>query len=140
MITGLNHITLAVRDLERSIRFYTEIVGLRRRAKWLRGAYLSAGNVWICLALDQDMEVGPRPDYTHVAFSVSPQGFAISAKAILASGATIWKDNGSEGDSLYFLDPDGHKLEIHVGDLETRLAALRKQPYEGLELFDMSDR
>ncbi|HEX5514181.1 MAG TPA: glutathione transferase, partial [Gammaproteobacteria bacterium] len=47
----------------------------------------------------------------------------------------IWKDNKSEGDSLYFLDPDGHKLEIHVGDLESRLAALREKPYEGLQLF-----
>lgn len=28
MITGINHLTLAVRDLERSFDFYTRVVGL----------------------------------------------------------------------------------------------------------------
>ena len=29
MITGINHLTLAVRDLERSFDFYTRVVGLQ---------------------------------------------------------------------------------------------------------------
>ena len=37
--------------------------------------------------------------------------------------------------SLYFLDPNGHKLEIHVSDLAARLRAARQDPWEGLELF-----
>ncbi|EIM03354.1 hypothetical protein UU5_00730 [Rhodanobacter sp. 115] len=58
------------------------------------------------------------------------------AEAIRSCNVVLWKENRSEGDSLYFLDPDGHKLEIHAGDLRSRLAALRQQPYEGLELYD----
>ena len=41
---------------------------------------------------------------------------------IIASGAHIFKENTSPGKSLYFLDPDGHKLEIHVGDWQSRMA------------------
>jgi glutathione S-transferase fosA5 len=53
------------------------------------------------------------------------------------SGVTIWRDNRSEGASLYFLDPDGHKLEIHAGDWRTRLAAMKRDPWEAnIEYFD----
>lgn len=45
MLTGLNHITLAVSDIERSLAFYTEILGFVGRVKWQSGAYLSVGGV-----------------------------------------------------------------------------------------------
>ncbi|MDR5905671.1 fosfomycin resistance glutathione transferase [Franzmannia qiaohouensis] len=135
MITGINHVTLAVSDLERAFAFYTEVLGLKPIAKWTRGAYLQAGDDWICLSLDAEARSAPHPDYTHLAFSVPSQAFNDTADAIRACNATIWKHNRSEGDSLYFLDPDGHKLEIHSGDLKSRLAALREQPYDGLKWF-----
>ncbi|AFT69103.1 Metallothiol transferase FosB [Alloalcanivorax dieselolei B5] len=47
-------------------------------------------------------------------------------------GIPLWKDNRSEGDSLYFLDPDGHKLEFHCSDLASRLSTLREKPYPGM--------
>jgi hypothetical protein len=47
-----------------------------------------------------------------------------------------WKSNRSEGDSFYFLDPDGHQLEAHVGSLESRLAQCRLRPYAGMRFFD----
>lgn len=135
MITGINHVTLAVSDLERSFDFYVTVVGLTPVAKWARGAYLEAGNDWICLSLDTQTQPGPRADYTHLAFSVDPMAFETCADAIGQHKATVWKDNKSEGESLYFLDPDGHKLEIHSGDLASRLAALNAHPYDGLELY-----
>ena len=58
------------------------------------------------------------------SFDVTADAFPQVCDRIRASGAPIWKDNRSEGESLYFLDPDGHKLELHVGSLETRLAAM----------------
>jgi hypothetical protein len=39
------------------------------------------------------------------------------------AGDKIFKESFSEGDSLYFLDPDGHKLEIHVGNWQSRIEA-----------------
>ncbi len=136
MITGINHTTLAVRDLQRALAFYTEILGLRPLVRWEGGAYLLAGEAWLCLSVDAQARAAPHPDYTHLAFSVSQEAFSALGAALRAAGARIWKDNRSEGDSLYFLDPDGHKLELHVGDLASRLRALREQPYAGLQWFD----
>ena len=48
------------------------------------------------------------------------------------AGVTVWKQNKSEGASFYFLDPDGHKLELHVSSLAARLAACREKPYAGM--------
>jgi catechol 2,3-dioxygenase-like lactoylglutathione lyase family enzyme len=119
-VTGLNHITLAVNDVDRSIAFYRDLLGCTLRAHWPDGAYLEAGSSWLCLSRDDRARCVPHADYTHLAFSVAPMDFAALGERVRAT-CVIWKDNRSEGDSLYFLDPDGHKLELHVGSLQSRL-------------------
>lgn len=132
-VTALNHVTLAVMNLDRSISFYREELGFRIRAQWARGAYLEAGTFWLCLTAAQD--VTPRSDYTHFALSVEEAAFGRLAERFNTLGV-VWQDNRSEGASVYFLDPDGHKLEIHVGSLQTRLAYYRAHPEAGVTVFD----
>ncbi|MBZ5488363.1 fosfomycin resistance glutathione transferase [Halomonas aquamarina] len=129
MITGLNHITLAVSDLERSLHFYTQVLGLTGHAKWNNGAYLSAGKLWLCLSCDEPCA---KTDYTHIAFDVAQADFDACCARLEALEVRQWKLNKSEGHSIYILDPDGHKLEIHAGGLQSRLASLVENPYSGL--------
>ena len=136
MLTGLNHLTLAVRDLDRSLAFYTSVLGARAHARWNTGAYLELGALWLCLSLDANRATAPRPDYTHYAFGIAQVDFPTFVARMRAHGVPEWKANRSEGDSFYFLDPDGHPLEVHVGDLHSRLAACRAQPYAGMRFFD----
>jgi catechol 2,3-dioxygenase-like lactoylglutathione lyase family enzyme len=135
VITGINHITLSIADVERSFEFYTTVLGCRPIAKWPKGAYLLAGATWIALVADQHTRPAALPEYTHIAFSVSAQDIGPLGERIRASGATIWQENWTEGDSLYFLDPDRHKLEIHASDLASRIATAKAQPWDGLEFF-----
>jgi catechol 2,3-dioxygenase-like lactoylglutathione lyase family enzyme/uncharacterized SAM-binding protein YcdF (DUF218 family) len=137
MLTGLNHLTLAVRDLECSLRFYRQLLGFELHARWDAGAYLSVGGLWLCLSLDPHKSEGPAPGYTHYAFSIAQENFATFLQRLRDHGVIEWRQNRSEGDSLYFLDPDGHKLEAHVGDLASRLARCRAQPYAGMRFFDV---
>lgn len=130
MITGLNHITIAVLDLQRSLDFYQNLLGFKGHVKWQRGAYLSAGDLWFCLSVDEPC---PKTDYSHIAFSVEPDAFHEVCQRLRAHAIPQWKDNTSEGQSLYLLDPDGHKLELHIGDLVSRLNTLKLQPYQGME-------
>lgn len=124
MISGINHITFAVSDLDRSLRFYRDILKCTEVHTWAGGAYLDAGGVWLCLSLDAG--AAGNTDYTHIAFDVAPEDFAELSARIIESGAQLWKTNRSEGDSLYFCCPDGHRLEIHVGDLQSRLGAIHE--------------
>lgn len=133
-ITGLNHLTLAVHDVSRSVSFYTEVLGCKLRAVWDEGAYLEAGALWLCLSYDQTSRTSPHPDYTHIAFTVADDDFQTLA-ARLAARCSTWKDNSSEGNSMYFLDPDGHKLEIHVGSLESRLDYYRAHPEKNIRVL-----
>lgn len=124
MIRGLNHLTLAVRDLDRAVRFYEGGLGARVARRWPGGAYLTLGELWLCLSLDPAAE--PGRDYTHAAFDVAEEDFDAAVGRVRAAGGREWKENRSEGASHYFLDPDGHRLELHVGTLESRIAAMEE--------------
>lgn len=52
--------------------------------------------------------------------------FAVIKGRLAAQGAKVWMDNLSEGESYYFLDPNGHKLEIAVSNLDNRIAYAKK--------------
>ncbi|CAH0320639.1 catechol 2,3-dioxygenase-like lactoylglutathione lyase family enzyme [Pseudomonas frederiksbergensis] len=136
MLTGLNHLTLAVTDLDRSVGFYRDLLQLQLSAAWDTGAYLSLPGLWLCLSLDPLRTCAPAADYTHYAFSLEAVDFLPFVERLRSANVREWRDNRSEGASFYFLDPDGHKLEAHVGSLASRLAACRQRPYAGMKFFD----
>lgn len=135
MITGMNHVTLAVKDIQQSFPFYRDVLALKPLCLWDKGAYFLVGDFWFCLNVDEKRE--SNPCYTHYAFSVSTTDFNAISRRIIKSGATIFKNNTSPGDSLYFLDPDQHKLEIHVSNWQERIAAKKNDPgtWRNIEWF-----
>lgn len=134
MITGINHISLAVGNLDVSFRFYKDILGFKPLCLWPKGAYLLAGELWFCLF--EDPGAHPGKGYTHIAFSVSAKDFLILTDRLRKANVILWKENISEGDSLYFLDPDNYQLELHVGDWRTRMAFKKQHPWEGVDFFE----
>lgn len=134
-IQGLNHLTLSITDLERSFAFYVDLLGCRPVARWSRGAYLETDDLWLALVVDTRIGETRRPDYSHIAFSCAPDDFPALQTALQQAGAAAWSENESEGDSYYFCDPDGHKLEIHVGDLASRLAHMKAHPWDAITFY-----
>ncbi|QSX31805.1 fosfomycin resistance glutathione transferase [Shewanella cyperi] len=130
MLTGLNHLTLAVTELDTSLAFYVDLLGMQAQVRWDNGAYLSLGTLWLCLSCDAAL---PARDYSHIAFDIAEADFPGFAARLRSAGVREWKHNRSEGQSLYLQDPDGHQLEIHVGSLQSRLAVLKARPYPGLQ-------
>jgi catechol 2,3-dioxygenase-like lactoylglutathione lyase family enzyme len=137
MVSGVSHATFAVSNLERSIQFYTDFLGLKPIVRWDEGAYLTAGDFWISLILDPAAPQATNNfSYTHFAFAVPPENFTALREKLLARDCEEWQPNSSPGESFYFLDPDGHKLEIHARTLPDRLAALRENPKPGIRWPD----
>ncbi|WP_026475735.1 fosfomycin resistance glutathione transferase [Alkaliphilus transvaalensis] len=134
MINGINHITFAVKDLNKSIHFYVDLLKLKLVAQWDKGAYLLAGNIWIALNLDEKARKEPNQDYTHVAFNVLSTDFQQLKNELEIAGVKTFKENTSEGDSFYFLDPDGHKLELHYNTIEDRLKWAKENDWNTFEI------
>ena len=121
MIIGINHITFAVSDLQASLKFYVDLLQLQCIAKWDEGAYLKAGDQWIALNVD-NLDLSPNSqNASHIAFNVKAEDFEKMKSRLEMYGVKKYKENTSEGPSFYFLDPDGHRLEIHYSTLENRI-------------------
>lgn len=126
MITGINHYTLGVKDIDRSFDFYKNALGLKPLCKWPKGAYFLAGDFWFCINLDENRNPIPNDYSTHFAFVVSQENFDQMVSHLKNTAVSAYKCNTSPGDSFYFLDPDGHRLEIHCGDYQSRLETFKK--------------
>jgi catechol-2,3-dioxygenase len=118
--TKLGHIVLRVRNLERSKRFYTRVLGLRQTGEIPgRMAFFSAGADSHDLAV---MAIGegaapPQPDRVglyHFAYQVATaEELSDWYRHFQTENVTIvgTADHGvSQG--IYFLDPDGNEIEV----------------------------
>lgn len=148
-IKAINHVTFAVRDLDHSLAFYRDVLGFEVVAAWRHGAYLRIADIWLVLMCSAERE-GPikrlftgslkpssiaRAD-THVAFLVSGEDFGTLSERIIDSGATVRQEQSELGPVLFFGDPDGHKLELHVAPMKERVHANRDSSYDGMIYFD----
>jgi lactoylglutathione lyase len=121
----LLHTRYRVNDLEKAIRFYTEILGLKevRRHKSPRGSELvflkapdSEELIEIC-CYPASGPVEVQADLTHLAFSVSSLelfGQHLAAHGLKYSDGPIVRPDGS---GFAFIDaPEGYEIELMQGN------------------------
>jgi lactoylglutathione lyase len=121
MVTRLLHTRYRVADLEKTVRFYTAVLGLKeiRRHRSPRGSELvfletpgSEELIEIC-QFDASGPVVLGPDVTHLAFEVADlEAFAAHSAAFgypLSDGPTT----SSSGTTFAFIDaPEGYEIEL----------------------------
>lgn len=127
-VLGFDHVALNVRDLNKSLEFYTKIFGLkitgREYSKPGVEYFLDCGDSLLGLIQGNDAEekhllqdggVGGN----HVSFRVETKEFDRIVEEIKKQGLTItFVKKREKSWSVYFLDPDGNKLEMTAWPLE----------------------
>jgi lactoylglutathione lyase len=120
-VTRLNHTRYRVSDLERTIRFYKDVLGLQevRRSKSPRGSELvflkapeSEELIEIC-CFPKSGPVQVQPDLTHLAFDVtSLEAFGQHLASLgvkFSDGPTLRPGGGG----FAFIDaPEGYEIEL----------------------------
>ena len=127
-IDAIDHVVLRVRDLERAVAFYVDVVGcsIARRRDDLGMVHLRAGSSMIDL-VHADGRLGLRgggaPDagarnVDHLCLRIAPFDEAALIAYLAAHGVTpegpAESNYGAQGDgnSLRFADPEGNVVEL----------------------------
>ena len=123
LIQGLDHVALVVRDMETSIAWYERVLGLERRHQDAWGevpAMLVAPGGQSGVALfpmsGDSPETLPERWYAlvvdHVAFRVDRKNFEAAQRRLRELDVEFNFEDHTISHSIYFCDPDRHRLEI----------------------------
>ena len=128
-VIGFDHLVLVTPDVERSLRFYHEELGLptERLELWREGKVpfpsvrVDATTVIDLLhgETDVDLAGGQRGNVDHLCLVVAPidlAGLAASGRFVVVEGpCPRWGAQGM-ATSLYVLDPDTNVVELRAYD------------------------
>jgi catechol 2,3-dioxygenase-like lactoylglutathione lyase family enzyme len=113
-VTGINHVVLHATDLERSKRFYVDLLGFEDRnistgLPGMKASFLRCGIQGVDLfEVSQDAHGGQ--EMNHMALNVSAED--VDQLVTLLSKAAVDASERTPRNSVFISDPDGHRLEM----------------------------
>jgi catechol 2,3-dioxygenase-like lactoylglutathione lyase family enzyme len=119
-LEGIDHVALAVRDVERSVQWYVHILGLERQHEGMWNGipvFVGKGNTGIALfpvSADAKPTQGTHRGIRllHLAFRANRENFLAAQRELQKRGIKFEFQDHEISHSIYFRDPDGHELEI----------------------------
>ena len=137
-VERIDHWTLVSRDIERSIRFYTEVLGAedRNRGRGRGPVAVRLGNTTIdFFPTDDAQRPSPGHEIQHHAYVIKHEDFDTWIERFASFGVPLHFGSFGTRMSLMFDDPDGYHFEFTV-PLESREQARAELTRRGLEFED----
>ena len=132
MVQGISHITIMVRDLDKTSRLLCEGLGAKevydsqdKNYSISREKFFLLGGIWLVAMEGENSE----KSYRHGAFQVEKRNLTVYKNRLTELGATIVPSRSrveGEGASVYFYDYDNNLFELHAGRLEERLERYKR--------------
>jgi catechol 2,3-dioxygenase-like lactoylglutathione lyase family enzyme len=122
-VTGVNELVLEVLDLEESVRFYTEVLGLPLVERWDHrdAVWVMAGDrTRIGLWRPQVGLAGGRGGvHVHYAMHLPEESYDAAVERLRGNGLDVQEEVFEEdrGRAAYVTDPDGHVVELWTWDV-----------------------
>ena len=118
----LDHVGLAVSDIDRSIEWYQRVLGLERAHREAWGDYpavLVSGGGGVALFAGGGTPIRPSgfDSLPHVGFRTSGRHYEDARSELRAAGTDFRESDHHIARSIYLLDPDAHLIEITTYDV-----------------------
>jgi catechol 2,3-dioxygenase-like lactoylglutathione lyase family enzyme len=124
-LEGLDHVALAVRDVDASVNWYLEVLGLERQHE---GAWdgvpifvgKGASGIALFPASEAKLSLGKSDParFLHLAWRADRENFQRAQGELKERGIAFHFEDHGIAHSIYFRDPDGHALEITTYELK----------------------
>ncbi len=119
-VTEINHVALLVTDLERSRRFYMEVLGFDDRTHQVNPdqaarsrqtmSFLVAGTHGIDLFENSGEPVQGGQEMNHMALTVEEED--VHAVRAALKNAGVVASEPTPRNTVFISDPDGHRIEV----------------------------
>ena len=127
-LEGIDHVALAVADVERSAAWFVEVLGFERRFEGMwDGVPLFVGKGKTALALfprrespdstTAEQRKSDEIDMLHLAFRADRKNFLAAQDDLKSRGVRFDFQDHEISHSIYFRSPDGHRFEITTYEL-----------------------
>ena len=135
-LEGIDHVALSVHDVERSARWYIEVLGFEQRHDGMWNdvpTFIGKGTTAIALFPSRDNSepaarsakvdppigrIRPVANMLHLAFRANRKNFLAAQEELKRRGIKFEFQDHEISRSIYFRDPDGHELEITTYELD----------------------
>lgn len=118
--TAIGYVKLTIKNMERSLGFYRNVIGFQVISQTDRSARLSADGKRVLLVLEENPSAVVLPErsvtglYHFAILLPDRKELGIALARLIENGIALGQGDHAVSEALYLSDPDGNGIEIYA--------------------------